>query len=85
MRRACLSSWLAVSMLLLALWAVPATAQTGDDTGILVLSFVASLTGVLSILVLPSTSCCLIPHWEEQLPPEARSAEFRHTNLTQTA
>jgi MFS family permease len=48
--------------------------QTGDYTGILVLSFVASLTGVLSIFGLPSTSCCLLPHWEEQLPPEARSS-----------
>ena len=51
--------------------------QTGDYTGILVLSFAASLAGILSILVLPSTSCCLLPHWEEQLPPEARSAELR--------
>jgi MFS family permease len=52
--------------------------QTGDYTGVLVLSFGASLTGVLSILILPSTSCCLLPHWEEQLPPEARSGEMRH-------
>jgi MFS family permease len=50
--------------------------QTGDDIGILALSFVASLTGVLSILVLPSTSRCLLPRWEEQLPPEARSGEM---------
>jgi len=49
--------------------------QTGDYTGVLVLSFGASLTGVPSILVLPSTSCCLLPRWEEQLPPEARSGE----------
>ena len=53
--------------------------QTGDDTGILALSFVASLIGVLSILVLPSTSCCLLPRWEEQLPPEARSGEMRYS------
>jgi MFS family permease len=53
--------------------------QTGDDTGILALSFVESLTGVLSILVLPSTSCCLLPRWEEQLPPEARSGEMRYS------
>jgi MFS family permease len=52
--------------------------QTGDYTGVLVLSFGASLTGVLSILILPSTSCCLLPDWEEQLPPEARSGELRH-------
>ncbi len=46
--------------------------QTGDYTGILALSFAASLAGVLSILVLPSTACCLLPTWEAQLPPEAR-------------
>jgi MFS family permease len=49
--------------------------QTGDSTGVLILSFGASLAGVLSILVLPNTSCCLLPTWEEQLPPEARSVE----------
>jgi MFS family permease len=47
--------------------------QTGDYTGVLALSFAASLAGVLSILVLPSTSCCLLPSWEAQLPPEARA------------
>jgi MFS family permease len=52
--------------------------QTGDYTGVLVLSFGASLTGVLSVFILPSTSCCLLPRWEEQLPPEARSGEVRH-------
>jgi MFS family permease len=52
--------------------------QTGDYTGVLVLSFAASMAGVLSILILPSTSCCLLPRWEEQLPPEARSSEIRH-------
>ena len=46
---------------------------TGDSTGVLVLSFGASLAGVLAILALPGTSCCLLPHWEEQLPLEARS------------
>jgi MFS family permease len=51
--------------------------QTGDYTGILVLSFVASLTGVLSIFGLPSTSCCILPRWEEQLPLEARSGGMR--------
>ena len=50
---------------------------TGDYTGVLALSFGASLGGVLSILALPSTSCCLLPDWEEQLPPEARSGEVR--------
>ena len=52
--------------------------QTGDYTGVRVLSFGASLAGVLSILVMPSTSCCLLPRWEEQLPPEARSGELRY-------
>jgi hypothetical protein len=33
---------------------------------------------VLSILVLPSTSRCLLPNWEDQLPPEARSGAIRH-------
>src|SRR6266540_3729597 len=51
---------------------------TGDYTGVLILSFGASLAGVLSILVLPGTSCCLLPTWEEQLPPEARSGEMRY-------
>jgi MFS family permease len=50
---------------------------TGDYTGVLALSFGASLAGVLSIVVLPSTSCCLLPHWEEQLPMEARSGAMR--------
>jgi MFS family permease len=50
---------------------------TGDYAGVLALSFGASLAGVLSILVLPSTSCCLLPHWEEQLPMEARSGAMR--------
>ena len=49
-----------------------------DVFGVLVLSFGASLTGVLSVLILPSTSCCLLPDWEEQLPPETRSGEMRH-------
>jgi MFS family permease len=47
--------------------------HTGDYTGVLALSFAASLAGVLSILVLPSTACGLLPTWEAQLPPEARS------------
>jgi MFS family permease len=55
--------------------------QTGDYTGVLALSFGASLAGVLSILVLPSTSCCLLPNWEEQLPPEARSGAMWYTEI----
>ena len=46
--------------------------QTGSYTGVLVLSFVASITGVCCIAGLPSTAHCLLPHWEEHLPPEAR-------------
>jgi MFS family permease len=51
---------------------------TGDPIGMLVLSFGANLAGVLSILVLPGTSCCLLPDWEEQLPLEARSGVKSH-------
>lgn len=46
---------------------------TGAYTGAVVLSFVLSLVGVVSILVLPSTSHLQLPHWEEALPPQARS------------
>ncbi len=46
---------------------------TGEYTGAVVLSFALSLAGVLSILLLPSTSHHQLPHWEEDLPPEARS------------
>ena len=47
---------------------------TGNfDVSILV-SLVLSLVGVGSILVLPATSRHLLPHWEEALPQEARSA-----------
>ena len=40
----------------------------------LVLSFVLSLVGVVSIWVLPTTSRQVIPDWEESLPVAARSA-----------
>ena len=46
---------------------------TGDYTGTLPISFVLSLVGAVSILVLPTTSHPQIPHWEEALPPEAHS------------
>jgi MFS family permease len=46
---------------------------TGDYTLSLGLSFVLSMTGAISILVLPSTSHHQIPEWEVSLPPEARS------------
>lgn len=48
--------------------------QTGSYTGAVLLSFVLSLVGVISVLALPGTSHHLIPRWEESLPPEARSA-----------
>ncbi len=47
---------------------------TGDFTATVGLSFVMSLLGTLSIIALPTTSRRLIPHWEDSLPPEARSA-----------
>ncbi|MBM3943246.1 MAG: MFS transporter [SAR202 cluster bacterium] len=37
------------------------------------LSIGASLAGVVCILLLEPTSRMLVPHWEEDLPPEARS------------
>jgi MFS family permease len=37
------------------------------------ISIAASLGGVVCIVLLESTSRILIPHWEESLPPEARS------------
>ena len=47
--------------------------QTESYTGAVLLSFVLSLVGVISILALPGTTHHLIPRWEESLPPEARS------------
>jgi MFS family permease len=46
---------------------------TGSFLLILLLSIAFSLVGVLVILRLESTARVLIPHWEEALPPEARS------------
>jgi MFS family permease len=46
---------------------------TGDYTLALVCSFVLSLMGTLSILVLPSTAQRQLPEWEQALPPEARA------------
>lgn len=47
---------------------------TGDYTLPLLASFTLSMAGTLSILILPSTSHHQLPHWEEALPPEARSS-----------
>ena len=48
-------------------------ALTGSFPLVLALSMVFSLVGVLVILRLESSARVLIPHWEESLPPEARS------------
>src|SRR6266568_408508 len=50
---------------------------TGSFPLILVLSMAFSLVGVLVILHLESSARVLIPHWEESLPPEARSMTMR--------
>ena len=49
---------------------------TGNFNATISLSFVLSLVGVFSILVLPTTSRSQLPHWEEALPQEARSVTF---------
>ena len=46
---------------------------TGEFTSAVVLSSVLSLVGLVSVLVLPTTSRLLIPNWEQSLPPEARA------------
>jgi MFS family permease len=46
---------------------------TGSYNVVLGLSMAFSLTGVVVITTLDPTSRVLIPHWEESLPPEARS------------
>ena len=46
---------------------------TGSFNPVIALSMVASLGGVLAIVMLEPTSHTLIPDWEEELPPEARS------------
>ena len=47
---------------------------TGNYSGAVWLSFGLSAVGVVSIVALPTTSHHLIPHWEDVLPPEARSS-----------
>jgi MFS family permease len=53
---------------------------TGDYTLALVCSFALSMTGTVSILVLPTTAHHQIPEWEASLPPEVRS----HTSYRPT-
>jgi MFS family permease len=48
-------------------------AITGSFPLVLALSMAFSLVGMLVILHLESSARVLIPHWEESLPPEARS------------
>jgi MFS family permease len=47
---------------------------TGDYAAALGMSFVFSLVGLSSVLLLPSTARRLIANCEEALPPEARSS-----------
>ena len=47
---------------------------TGEYWPAVLLSFVLSLVGVVSIWALPTTSRELIPHWEELLPVAVRSS-----------
>ena len=46
---------------------------TGSYNLVFALSIAFSLAGVVVIATLDSTSKILIPHWEDDLPPEARS------------
>jgi hypothetical protein len=50
---------------------------TGSFLLVLLLSMAFSLVGVAVILRLESTARMLIPHWEEALPPAARSMTMR--------
>lgn len=45
----------------------------GSYTPVFAMSMGFSLVGVLAILTLESTRRILIPHWEDSLPPEART------------
>ena len=47
--------------------------MTGQFASPVILSSALSLVGLVSVLLLPTTSRHLIPNWEESLPPEARS------------
>ena len=46
---------------------------TGGFTATIALSLSLSLVGVFSILMLPGTDRHLLPHWEQDLPQEARA------------
>ena len=47
---------------------------TGSFATVVVLAAALSLAGLVSVLVLPSTTRHLLPNWEGELPPEARSS-----------
>ena len=54
-------------------WILLVLSLTGAFIPVLALSMAFSVVGVLVILRLESSARVLIPHWEESLPPEARS------------
>ena len=58
---------------------------TGSYTLVLVLSIVFSLGGVAVIALLDDNSLVLIPHWEDELPPDARLAAARSPTRTPAA
>lgn len=47
---------------------------TGDYAAVVGMSFMFSLVGLSSVLLLPSTARRLLANWEESLPPEARAS-----------
>ncbi len=47
---------------------------TGNYDWSIILSFGLSLIAVICIFGLPSTAHHQLPHWEDALPPEARTA-----------
>ena len=47
--------------------------QTGSFAAVVILSIGLSLAGLLSVLLLPTTSRLLIPNWEDALPSEIRT------------
>ena len=47
---------------------------TGNFDLTIIVSLILSLVGVAAIVVLPTTSRHLLPHWEDALPQEARTA-----------
>ena len=50
---------------------------TGNFRAPLLMALGFSLMALVSVLLLPTTSRNLIPHWEESLPPEVRSTASR--------